>query len=222
MTVNTYFNHINYQPQQDLVNDLIIESIQMRGVDLKYIIRDDISDDYLYGESPLAEYTAAIPIEMYIEDVQNFNGDGDLFSKFGLEMTDKVTLLLSQERFKTELLSHDIKEPREGDLVFIPFSDSLYEIKKVKYDEEYYQWGANYTYRLSCELFEFSFENLATGDSEIDDFSDYATSKITEEGILEMELEQNGFQTEDADLELENENYIGFNPKDPFNDGVIY
>jgi len=160
MTVNSYFNHISHQNQQDLVDDLIEESIQLRGIDVTYLIRDKVNEDQLLGEAPASEFNNGIIIEMYLEEIEQFNGDGDFFTQFHLEMRDIATFIVSQSRFTTEFSAHNMPKPLEGDLIYIPFSKSLFEIKKVKEDDSYHQWGKNYKWRLKCELFEPSNESI--------------------------------------------------------------
>ena len=120
-------------------------------------------------------------IEMYVEDVQNFNGDNDLFSKFGLQMDDQATLIVSKRRFKEEVLLRTEQfqadngfTPREGDLIYVPFSDSVWEIKQVKNDSEYFQQGQNLVFRLAVSAYEYSHEDFNTGDTNIDDIHDYS------------------------------------------------
>lgn len=180
MATNQYFGW-QYQPnEQSIIADIIDESIQNHGIDVKYLHRSFESDP-LFGEDPASSFEHAMTIEMYVEDVQNFNGDGDFFSKFGFQMDDSATLSVSKRRFKEEVtkLAPEFQNehgfnPREGDLIYIPFSDSIWEIKQVKNDSEYFQQGQNLVFRLSVSVFEYSHEEVNTGDASIDNVQDYS------------------------------------------------
>lgn len=187
MAVNQYFNWQYQANEQSVIADIIDESIQNHGIDVKYLHRTKDSDP-LFAEDPSSSFNTAMVIEMYVEDVQNFNGDNDLFSKFGLQMDDQATLIVSKRRFKEQVLLQPDQvqsdfgyKPREGDLVYVPFSDSVWEIKQVKNDSEYFQQGQNLVYRLAVSAFEYSHEEFNTGDSSVDDINDY--SKMLEDVI---------------------------------------
>lgn len=180
MAVNQYFNWQYQNNEQSIIADIIDESIQNHGVDVKYLHRTKDSDP-LFAEDPSSSFNTAMTIEMYVEDVQNFNGDNDLFSKFGLQMDDQATLIVSKRRFKEEVLLRAEQfqadngfTPREGDLIYVPFSDSVWEIKQVKNDSEYFQQGQNLVFRLAVSAYEYSHEDFNTGDTNIDDIHDYS------------------------------------------------
>ena len=99
MAVNKYFNHFNYAREQDLVEDLTIESIKIYGHDVKYVPRTITARDNLYGEDPLSAYNDAADVEMYIKNVEGFEGEGDLLSRFGLQIRDEITFTLARKRF---------------------------------------------------------------------------------------------------------------------------
>lgn len=175
MTVNAFFHHYNCQEEQDLMEDLMIESIQNRGLDVNYIIRDRIDNDYLFGEAPLSEFNDAVVVEMYIKEMDQFNGIADSFTPFGFEMNDRCTLVVSRKRFKEEMLANDLEEisefgPREGDLIHLPFSNQLFQINKFTSGETFNQGGENYIYEFPCTLFANSHESFDTGNEAIDDF----------------------------------------------------
>lgn len=111
MAVNKYFNHFNYAREQDLVEDLTIESIKIYGHDVKYVPRTITARDNLYGEDPLSAYNDAADVEMYIKNVEGFEGEGDLLSRFGLEIRDEITFTLARKRFdqiRTEKLMTEV------------------------------------------------------------------------------------------------------------------
>ena len=159
MAINLMQNYRNGN-EQDLAADLIDEAIATRGFDVHYILRDRINSDYLLGESPMSDFTEFYVMPMFLESMEHFNGSGDVYDALGMNFTDAATIQVSARRFKSEVNIPTIQRPREGDLVYMPFSDSLWEINKVKMDPKYYQLGKNYSYRLICKLFEFSHERI--------------------------------------------------------------
>jgi hypothetical protein len=149
--------------------------MQIKGMDVFYIqrtTRDRI--DYLYGEDPTSEFRKAFPIEMYIENVTGMDGEGDFISKFGLEVRDEVTLLVSRRRFKSSVNS--ISRPREGDLVYLPTFTAFFEITFVEHENDQAMYhtlgrgrGGNvYLYALKLKQFVFSEEIIETGIEDID------------------------------------------------------
>jgi len=168
MAKNSYFRDVN--TENDLLHDLTIETIKIHGRDMVYIPRTLVNEDELFGEDTISKFENGVEIEMYVQSVDGFGGDGDFISKFGLEIRDTVELVVSKRRFE-ESFSHDsnITRPREGDLIFFPLSKGLFEIKFVEHENPFYQLGKLYTYKLSCELFNYSHQDMDTGFSEIDE-----------------------------------------------------
>lgn len=216
MTVNAYFNHFNQKSEQGLVESLLVEAVQTRGVDVKYIPRDRYGDDYFLGEAPISEFKDSYTIEMYIESMENFNGDGDMFAKFGIMFTDKTELYVVSSRFSTELAPAGFDTPREGDLVYIPFSNSLFEINKVKYDQEYYQTGVNFGYRLACNLFEYSHERVETGIEDVDSLTLIHERDPVDGDQDNIQVTPTGFFAQDGDA-MEKEAWTTFKTFDPSN-----
>lgn len=171
MAKNSYFRDVS--SENDLLHDLTIESIKIHGRDMVYIPRTLVNEDELFSEDTISKFENGVEIEMYINSIDGFGGDGDFISSFGLEIRDSVELILSKRRFE-ESFSHDstIIRPREGDLIFFPLSKGLFEIKFVEHENPFYQLGKLYTYKLSCELFVYSSEDIDSGFSEIDSFDD--------------------------------------------------
>jgi len=178
MTTNLYFNNYpitQVTSEQLLVEDLVIEAMQINGMDVFYLPRSSRdSVDMLYGEDTLKTYTSAYPIEMYLEDVSGMEGEGDFISKFGLEIRDEMTLLMSRRRFMSTVNNH---RPYEGDLVYIPMLQNFFEITFVEHENQqamYYTLGRGrggnvYVYALKMKQFVFSSEVIQTGIAEIDD-----------------------------------------------------
>jgi len=171
MAKNSYFKDVS--SENDLLHDLTIETIKIHGRDMVYIPRTLVNEDELFGEDTISKFENGVEIEMYINSIDGFGGDGDFISKFGLEIRDSVELVISKRRFE-ESFSHEenIIRPREGDLIFFPLSKGLFEIKFVEHENPFYQLGKLYTYKLSCELFVYSSGDIDSGFSEIDSFDD--------------------------------------------------
>jgi hypothetical protein len=171
MAKNPYFKYRG--SEQSLVNDLTIEAIKIHGQDMVYIPRTYVDIDQLFGEDVLSKFEEGNYIEMYIDSYDGFEGEGDFIAKFGLEIRDSITLVVSKQRFE-QTMSHDsnITRPREGDLIYFPLSKSIFEIKFVEHENPFYQVGSLYTYKLSCDLFRYSHEEINTDFSDIDSAED--------------------------------------------------
>jgi hypothetical protein len=178
MSTNFYFNNFpqhQVTSEQLLVEDLVIEAMQIHGMDVYYLprtTRDQV--DMLYGEDTLKEYRTAVGIEMYLENVTGMDGEGDFISKFGLEIRDEVTMLVSRRRFA---MSVNQLRPNEGDLIYIPLLQNFFEITFVEHENNqamFYTLGRGrggnvYLYALKMKQFVFSNEIIETGIQEIDD-----------------------------------------------------
>lgn len=177
MSTNFYFNNFpasQVTSEQLLVEDLVIEAMQIYGMDIFYLPRTSRDQvDFLYGEDTLKTYTSAYPLEMYLEDVTGMEGEGDFISKFGLEIRDEVTLLVSRRRFQFTVNQN---RPNEGDLIYIPLLRNFFEITFVEHENNqamFYTLGRGrggnvYVYALKMKQFVFSNEIIQTGNSEID------------------------------------------------------
>ena len=189
MSTNLYFNNFpkNITSEQLLVEDLVIEAMKIHGMDVYYMPRTSRDRvDYLYGEDPLKTYTTAYPIEMYLEDVTGMEGEGDFVSKFGLEIRDETTFLLSRRRFAATVPQI---RPNEGDLIYVPLVQNLFEITFVEHENAqamYYTLGRGrgvnvYVYALKLKQFVFSNEIIQTGFVEIDDQvrDEYPRTRLT-------------------------------------------
>ena len=158
-----------------LVEDLVIEAMKIHGMDVYYMPRTSRDRvDYIYGEDTLKTYTTAYPIEMYLEDVTGMEGEGDFVSKFGLEIRDETTFLLSRRRFASTVPQI---RPNEGDLIYVPLVQNLFEITFVEHENAqamYYTLGRGrggnvYVYALKLKQFVFSNEIIQTGIAEVDE-----------------------------------------------------
>jgi len=177
MATNVYFNPFplnQITSEQLLVEDLLIEALKINGMDVYYLPRSSGDEvDYIYGEDSNKQYTAAYPIELYLENVTGMDGEGDFISKFGLEIRDEITLLVSRRRFAATVPQ---KRPNEGDLIYIPLVQNFFEISFVEHENDQAMFytlgrgrGANvYVYALKLKQLVFSNELISTGITEID------------------------------------------------------
>ena len=183
MATSVYFN--NFSPsvinEHMLLEDLIVESIQIMGHDVKYLPREvyDQTDDVL-GESVNSKFTRAYGMEMYLANVEGYEGDGDFFSKFGLEIRDTSNFVVSRRSFERYVPSSIARRPREGDLIFVPLLGKIFEIKFVEEELMFFSLGKRlpYMYELRCEVFRFSNEDFETGDEEVDDLEHSAAYTV--------------------------------------------
>ena len=189
MSTNFYFNNFpqhQITSEQLLVEDLVIEAMQINGMDVYYLPRTSRDEvDMLYGEDTLKQYRTAHAIEMYMENVTGMDGEGDFISKFGLEIRDEVTLLVSRRRFA---MTANLTRAREGDLIYIPLVQNFFEITFVENENDqamFYTLGRGrggnvYVYALKMKQFVFSEEIISTGVEEIDAqaFAEYKRTDI--------------------------------------------
>jgi hypothetical protein len=163
--------------EQGLIQSLINESIQIHGIDVYYIPRQYVNEKTIIKEVIESEFNNAYPIEAYLNSYEGYDGQGTILSKFGIQELDDVSLIISKERFElyiTPLIQNltNIKlssRPKEGDLIYFPLGDRLFEIKYVEHEKPFYQLRENYVYELRCELFRYGDEVLDTGVNFIDD-----------------------------------------------------
>jgi len=172
MPRNVYFSQA-VKSEQNLYEDLIIESLGIYGQDVYYIPRTLVNRDNILGEDPASKFDDAYLMEMYIENTEGFEGAGDLYSKFGLEIRDDATFIVSRRRWESRIgvFSSNLVDPRpqEGDLIFLPMTNSFFEISFVEDDSPFYQLSNLPVYKMQCQLFEFNDEEFDTGIAEIDD-----------------------------------------------------
>lgn len=156
-----------------MYEDIVIEGIKAYGQDIYYLPRDIVNEDKVLNEDVPSRFNSSYKIEMYIDNIEGFDGEGDLFTKFGVEIRDQATFVVSRRRWDQTVFSYDNEiqstRPVEGDLIYIPFSKKLFEIMAVEHEQPFYQLKNFPTYKLRCELFEYNDEQLDTGIVEIDD-----------------------------------------------------
>ena len=221
---------------------MVIESIKIYGLDCWYVPKKLIDKDKIYGEDSLSEYNKSYMVEMYVKNVEGFAGEGDFLSKFNVEIRDQITLTIARRTFENEVQYFEFgyTRPREGDLIFLPLNNKVFQIKFVEHEPVFYQMGALQMYDLKCELFEYSNEIMNTGFPAIDDLeSNYSdamnTFAILTENKLEITMED-GFSlvreefdlevqdvlSDNYDIETEADNFLNFTEADPFSEGGTY
>ena len=282
MATNKYFNNFAYAREQDLVEDLTIESIKIYGHNVKYLPKTISGIDHLFGEDKLLKYETAADVEMYIKNVEGFEGEGEFMSKFGVQLNDQLTLTVARKRFdqiRTEKLTTEVgynylqesantnapsrqfltgnnetesiiletgttgvnsysitaNRPQEGDLVFFPLVNKIFEIKYVEHEDIFYQTGRLQSYDLRCELFKYSSEQIRTGNTSIDSVETDGTldtllyQMLLEDGdnLLEEEgdsiIQEFQLFTQDAGannsfFESEGDSIIDFSERNPFSE----
>ena len=173
MAVSQYFNNYGSLPEQRVIEDIIVESIKIQGFDSFYCPNtNDQARDLLYGEDPVKKFASAFPIEMYLSNAGEYLGEKEFFSKFGLEIKNNVSVIMSKRSFN-QRMPGTITRPREGDLVYIPFlngTGELFEIKFVNQTKDFFMLGRKfpYFYELEMEKFKYSQEIVNTGVPDID------------------------------------------------------
>ena len=172
MATNLYFSQ-KVKSEQNLYEDIVIESLKMYGQDVYYLPRDLVNEDRILGDDPESSFNSSHVLEMYIENTEGFEGEGDLFTRFGVEIRDEATFVVSRKRWEQTVKRYDNEitssRPSEGDLIYLPLSKSLFQISHVEHEMPFYQLSNLPVYKLRCQLFEYTGEDLDTGVDTIDD-----------------------------------------------------
>lgn len=261
MATNSYFKPYSYTPEQDLYESLIIESIRQYGTNIKYLPRTKVISDNILNEDIESLFSNAIEMEVYPKDVEGFVNKNGLMSKFGDFLRDQITFMVSQKRFSQSLkpklldetgrniitendlaldfeyegVEYDIQRvrPFEGDLIWFPMVNRIFEIKFVNREEMFYQFGKLYTYDMVCEIFTYNSEDFETGDDIIDDIFDKyddttanfnillenGDNLVTEAGariINESYQNEDVFGEQNTAIQKESSGFIKFTDKTPF------
>ena len=186
MALNPYFLQ-GSSGEQNLVQDLINEQLKIYGIDVYYIPRKLLKTDDILNEVQSSKFDDTFIIEAYLNNYDGYAPDSDIMTKFGLRLKNEISLVISKERFE-EIISPYLAEimsvarnyypgedlvitdrPKEGDLIYFPLGERLFEIKRVEVEKPFYQLGKSYVFELSCELFEYEDEEISTGVAEIDE-----------------------------------------------------
>lgn len=212
MATNNYFQAgkgIGTSNEQRLVEDLVIESLKVYGHDIFYLPRTLTNKSTIFDEDQLSQFTQAYPIEMYLENINGFEGQGDIFTRFGLEVRDQATFVMAKRRWDDLTFSSpgtftQTARPSEGDLLYFPLTKSLFEIKLVEFQNPFFQLNKIYVYRLQCELFEYSSEDIRTGIAEIDGIEEKYSQDMLE---YQLQLENGDLLLKEDGGSLIKENY---------------
>ena len=174
---NLYFSD-KLRSEQKLYEDIVIEGLKIYGQDVYYLPRDLVNEDTILGDDPVSSFNSAYKVEMYIENTEGFDGEGDLFTRFGVEIRDEATFIVSRRRWEQTVKKFDIEltalRPREGDVIFLPLSKSFFQISHVEHEQPFYQLSNLPVYKLRCQLFEYTGEDMDTGL----DITDQVTGKV--------------------------------------------
>ena len=236
---NPYFNSVypGDTGEQGLLDDLVIEQIAMFGADFIYMPRKMLNLDKLLHESSKNAFEFGMPIPAYVKTFSGYNNGMEMLTKFGVRASDEVTLVISRSSWNTNYapfvksyynaeagrpltadlnnLEGETSRPKEGDLIYFPFDDGIFEIKYVQFDQPFFQLGRGYVYELMCEKFEFSGESFETGYEEIDQAKtvpDYYRMKFDLEtgGLGSFQTSERVKITDFTDLiDLTNEEFDG-------------
>jgi len=197
MAVNHYFqggNGIGSDSEKRLHEDLIIEGLKIYGHDVYYLPRTLVNQDLVLGEDVLSKFDDSYLLEMYIETTEGFAGEQELVSKFGLEIREDTTFMLSKRRWQDQVDSvHTLiadGRPNEGDLIYFPLMKSFFEIQFVEDQEPFFQLGNLPVYKLKTTRFEYSSERFNTGQNEIDELE---TNRSLDQLLYQTSLESGTF-----------------------------
>ena len=244
MATNPYFDNFTNTPEQTLIEDLIIESIKIYGHDVWYCPRSIVARDNVLNEDALSEYNSSYQVEMYIKNVEGFEGEGDFLSRFNIQIRDEITFTVANRRFDEAVSSYESSiRPEEGDIIYFPLTEKIYVIKFAEHEAPvFYQMGALQCYDLRCEQWEYSGEKLNTGLAIIDDYEDlYTITADADDGITydssnNIIIDANtgrplglssstdsGDQFDDSSVFQGSEaDFIDFSEADPFSEGGQY
>lgn len=195
MATNPYFSY-RVKSEQDLYEDLVIESLKLYGQDVYYIPREVIKKDTVFNDQSLSRFENAYKVEMYIENVEGFDGEGDLFTKFGVEIRDAATFVLARKRWNATVArlegydSNKFYRPREGDVIYLPLSQSTFQVMSVETESPFYQLSNLPVFKMRCELFEYNDEDFDTGIDDIDRVEEFAAYQY----ILTMDSASTGYE----------------------------
>ena len=174
MAINPYFSQ-GRRSEQNLYEDLVVESLKIYGQDVYYLPRTQVNFDTILRDDIPAQYGSNYRLEMYIENADGFDGDGDLFTKFGVEIRDQANFVMSRQSWNRRIKPHvtasgtvQYYRPKEGDLIYLPLSQSMFIITKVEDESPFYQLKNLPVFRMTCELFEYNDQDLDTGIDAVD------------------------------------------------------
>ena len=172
MATNLYFSQ-KVRSEQNLYEDIVIEALKTYGQDVFYLPRDIVNEDTILGDDPVSSFNSSYILEMYIENTEGFDGEGDLFTRFGVEIRDEATFVVSRRRWSDTVARYDneitVERPAEGDLIYLPMSNKFFQISHVEHEQPFYQLSNLPVFKLRCQLFEYTGEDMDTGIDVLDD-----------------------------------------------------
>ena len=224
MATNVFFRNYDNVYEQNLIDDLVIESIQIYGLDVIYITRSLQGVDNILNEDDMPLFDETYFFEVYVRNVDNFEGEGDFLSKFGLQIRDQMTLTTAIRTFERHVTRENQAKirPLEGDLIWLPLNQKMYEIKFVEHESVFYQSGALQVYDMRCELVEYSNQRFDTGRPEIDQYFDDVTTVMTvNSGVNTLtKLANTDPIADNLFFEQEADGIIDFSEIDPFSENI--
>jgi hypothetical protein len=242
MTTNPYINNWTFQSEQQLLSDIVAEAIQMYGMDMYYLPRTSTVDyDDVWKQDDMSQFNAAYTLEMYIKNIDSFDGEGSFLSKFGLEIRDRVNLSISTARFQQVMgagTAANLPRPREGDVIFFPMTNKLFEIIYVDNRAQFYPLGSLPLFDIACEVFEYNGEVFNTGVSQIDSIASSLSinrdefAELNANGQIQYDDGGNiitipGFDENIQDVDFDNfeieaeaNTFVDFSDFDPFSRGT--
>ncbi len=222
MSTNFYFNNFQNSQEQNLIEDLVIESIKIYGHEVWYCPRTIDNEEKIFKEDELASFNNAYSIEMYIKNVEGFEGEGDFLSKFGLQIRDRITFTVARRTFADEVTGGT--RPKEGDMIFFPLTSKGYVVRFVEHEAIFYQMGSLQTFDIVCELFEFNQETFNTGVDIIDDtYNDLSFAMANNTQVVtQFNISTIDKQAQNEEFETRGDNILDFTEINPFSEANTY
>ena len=225
MATNVYFRNYDNFNEQNLIDDLVIESIQVYGIDVDYISGEFNKDrDVIFNENDTPLYDEMYEFEVYVKNVDGFEGEGDFMSRFGLEIRDTVTFAVAIRTFERHVTRKDAEKvrPKENDIIWMPLNQKMYRITYVEHESVFYQSGALQVYDMKCELMEYSNERFDTGRYEIDHYFDDVTTVMTGNNAVTTltQLANTDPISQNFDFESTADDILDFSEIDPFSESI--
>ena len=222
MATNFYFNNFGSSQEQNLIEDLVIESIKIYGHEVWYCPRTIDNEEKIFKEDELASFNNAYSIEMYIKNVEGFEGEGDFLSKFGLQIRDTITFTVARRTFADEVTGGT--RPKEGDMIFFPLTSKGYVVRFVEHEAIFYQMGSLQTFDIVCELFEFNQETFNTGVDIIDDtYNDLSFAMANNTQVVtQFNISTIDKQAQNEEFETKGDDILDFTEINPFSEANTY
>lgn len=224
MPTNPYFRNYDNFNEQNLIDDLVIESIKIYGIDIIYITRSYQAIDTILNEDDLSIFDQTFEFEVYVKTMDGFEGEGDFMSKFGLQINDQATFTVANRTFERYVTKENYlkTKPREGDIIYFPLNNQMFEIKYVEDESVFYQMGDLQVYDMQCELLTYSNERFQTGRDNIDRYFRHIDTTF-EATANTQTLEALAVQSQGARnlaFEQDADNILDFTETDPFSEDI--